>query len=72
MTPYEVANSDALKTQIMETGEAVVGMWPTFRPMRPRIDQYVDAVRAACSDLGLTSDEVVMTLESHYAIKVTV
>lgn len=52
MTPYDIANSDMLKTQLQETGEFLI--WPAS----DTIDQYVDAARALAHDLGLSADEI--------------
>lgn len=54
MTPFEIANSDGLKTQLMETGEV------TYYPFTfdGRIDEYVDAGRALAHDLGLSAADI--------------
>lgn len=67
MTPYEVANSDALKTQLSETGEVIVYIGTTGR-----VDHYVDAIRTMALGVGLLSNDLIMTMWSDQRIQVRV
>lgn len=58
MTPYQIANSDGIKTQLMETGDFM--LHPAIGD--DRIDTYVDAARAVANDIGLSPDEIEVRL----------
>jgi hypothetical protein len=57
MTPYEIANSDAIKTQALETGRLQV--WAVGGK---DVDQYVDAVRAVFAEFGWEAGDLQMRI----------
>lgn len=67
MTPFEVANSDALKVQLQETGEVFV-----YLGAYGYVDDYVDAIRTMAADLGLGNSDLVMTMWSDQRIHVQI
>lgn len=57
MTPFEIANSDGLKTQFLETGK--IQVWVIGGK---NVDQYVDAIRALASEFGWEPADLEMNL----------